>query len=145
MIGAKSLLFITTILGSSFQNLVLQRTSSILCISSTGRLTGSLISMVCWAWLGGQLRVRMTRWQRGERHWLKRSRQSRAVLCRALWRGIMGEMMRGLFVHLLGRALRQALGRARLGFLRLLLFDLLFTLLMSVLHVWYIIPRDLLS
>lgn len=57
----------------------------------------------------------------------------------------MGKMVRGLFVHLLGRALRQALGRARLGCLRLLLFDLLFTLLMSVLHVWQMIPRDLLS
>lgn len=87
----------------------------------------------------------MTRWQRGERHWLKRSRQGRAILCRALWRGIMGIMVRGLFVHLLGRALRQELGRVRLGCLRLLLFDLLFTLLISVLHVWHIIPRDLLS
>lgn len=53
VIGAKSLVFINTIRSPRFHYGVLWRASSALCVRSTCRLTRSLISMVCWAGLGG--------------------------------------------------------------------------------------------
>lgn len=53
VIGAKSLVFINTILRPRFHCGVLWRNGSALCVWSTCRLTRSLISMVCWARVRG--------------------------------------------------------------------------------------------
>lgn len=105
VIGAKSLVFIDNIGLPRCHHSVLWRNGSAVRVRPTSRLTRSLITMVCWARLGGQQWGRMTGWQRGERGWLWRSRLSSlsctlwrpmygAVLCRALWRDALGCMMR---------------------------------------------------
>lgn len=53
VIGAKSLVFINTIWRPIFHHVVLRRNGSAFCVWPTCRLTRSLISMVCWARLGG--------------------------------------------------------------------------------------------
>lgn len=53
LIGTESLLFINTIWRARFHCRLLRRNGRSFCVRATCRLTRSLISMVCWARVGG--------------------------------------------------------------------------------------------
>lgn len=155
-----SWVFINSIWRPKFNHVVLTKNGSGLCVWPTWRLTGSLISMVCWARLGGQQWARVAGGQRGERSWLRGSRLGSlcgslwppvhgAALRRTLWRVVLGDIKRSwetlrnvlLYVlgNLLGRALKVTL-RSTPSFLRRLLLPfldvlLVFTLQVCILHM----------